>query len=91
MAPGLATFLAADLACDLVPDLVPDPLPDLVQDVAPDFVLIRANSVRNVVPVGCQTWEQIAYLIWVEIPNGVIDRVPGLTWYQVCYQMSYRI
>ena len=49
MAPGLATFLAADLAFDLVPDLAPDPLPDLVH-VAPDFVPVRANSVRDVVP-----------------------------------------
>ena len=48
--------LESDLASDLVPDLAPDPLPDLVQDVAPDFVPVRANSVRDVVPVGCQTW-----------------------------------
>ena len=48
--------LESDLASDQVPDLAPDQLPDLVQDVAPDFVPIRANSVRNVVPVGCQTW-----------------------------------
>ena len=27
-------------------------------------------------------------LIWVQIPNGVPDRVPGLTRYQVCYQIS---
>ena len=46
--------LASDLASDLVPDLAPDPLPDLVKDVAPDFVPGRANSVRDVVPVGYQ-------------------------------------
>ena len=27
-------------------------------------------------------------VIWVQIPNGVPDRVPGLTRYQVCYQIS---
>ena len=27
-------------------------------------------------------------LIWVQIPSGVPDRVPGLTRYQVCYQIS---
>ena len=43
-------WLESDLASDLVPDLAPDPLPDLVQDVAPDFVPVRANSVRDVVP-----------------------------------------
>ena len=30
-------------------------------------------------------------LIWVQIPNVVPDRVPGLIWYQVCHQISYRI
>ena len=49
-------LLESDLASHQVPDLAPDQLPDLVQDVAPDFVPIRANSVRNVIPVGCQTW-----------------------------------
>ena len=48
--------LESDLAPDQVPDLAPDQLPDLVQDVAPDVLPIRANSVRNVVQVGCQTW-----------------------------------
>ena len=48
--------LESDLASDQVPDLAPDQVPHLVQGLAPDFVRIRANSVRNVVPVGCQTW-----------------------------------
>ena len=48
--------LESDLASHQIPDLAPDQLPDLVQDVAPDFVQIRANSVRNVIPVGFQIW-----------------------------------